>query len=106
MRASPLKRRQSDFMYHLDRLDTLRKAGLQLTPPKGVPPAHLERLGRVARRAKPSAIAAMKEPRRTATIAALFYTLEASAQDDAVELGEALITDLFRDAELQQASYM
>lgn len=104
LRASPLKRRQSDFLRHLDRLDTLREAGLRMTPPKGVPASHLERLARVARRAKPSAIAALQEPRRTATVAALFYTLEASAQDDAVELGEALIADLFREAELAQAN--
>ncbi len=52
-----------------------------------------------------SAIAALKEPRRTATVAALFYTLEASAQDDAIELGDALIADLFRKAELAQANH-
>lgn len=104
LRASPLKRRQSDFLHHLDRLDALRKFGLRLTPPKGVPSVQLERLSRVARRSKPSAIAALKEPRRTATVAALFYTLEASAQDDATELGEALISDLFREAEHAQAT--
>lgn len=103
LRARPLKRRQSDFLQHLDRLDVLRTAGLSMTPPKGVPATHLERLARVARHAKPSAIAALKEPRRTATVAALFFTLEASAQDDAVELGEALIADLFREAELANA---
>ena len=104
LRASPLKRRQSDFLRHLDRLDALREFGLRLTPPKGVPATQLERLARVARRSKPSAIAALKEPRRTATVAALFYTLEASAQDDATELGEALISDLFQDAEQAQAT--
>jgi hypothetical protein len=104
LRASPLKRRQSDFLRHLDRLDALRNFGLRLMPPKGVPSVQLERLSRVARRSKPSAIAALKEPRRTATVAALFYTLEASAQDDATELGEALISDLFREAEHAQAT--
>jgi len=104
LRASPLKRRQSDFLRHLDRLDALREFGLHLTPPKGVPSMQLERLSRVARRSKPSAIAALKEPRRTATVAALFYTLEASAQDDATELGEALVSDLFREAERARAT--
>lgn len=105
LRASPLKRRQSDFRTHLDRLDAVRGFGLSLSLPKGVPATQLERLARIARRAKPSAIAALKEPRRTATVAALFYTLEASAQDDAVELGDALIADLFREAELAQANH-
>ena len=105
IRASPLKRRQSDFLRHLDRLDVLRSVELRPIPPKGVPAAHLERLARVARRAKPSAIAALSEPRRTATVAALFYTLEASAQDDAVELAEALTADLFREAALAKAAH-
>jgi hypothetical protein len=61
--------------------------------------ASLERLARVARAGKPSAIAALQEPRRTATVAALFHTLETAAQDDAAELAEALITDLVKDAE-------
>lgn len=104
LRSSPLKRRQSDFLRHLDRLDAVRAFGLRPTPPKGVPATQLERLARVARRAKPSAIAALKEPRRTATIAALFYTLEATAQDDAAEMGEALISDLFREVEQAQIS--
>lgn len=102
LRASPLKRRQSDFWTHLDRLDAVRDFDLGLIPPKGVPATQLERLAQVAKRTKPSAIAALKEPRRTATVAALFYTLEASAQDDAIELGDALIADLFREAELAQ----
>lgn len=104
LRAEPLKRRQSDFLKHLDRLDAIRSFDLRPAPPKGVPAIQLERLARVARRAKPSAIAVLKEPRRTATVASLFYTLEASAQDDATELGEALIADLFRDAEQAQVS--
>jgi hypothetical protein len=45
------------------------------------------------------AIAALQEPRRTATVAALFHTLETAAQDDATELAEALLTDLLKDAE-------
>ena len=105
LRARPLKRRPTDFAIHLDRLDGVRSFGLSPTPPKGVPAVHLERLARVARSAKPSAIAALKEPRRTATVAALFYTLEASAQDDAAELGEALVADLFRAAEMAQLAH-
>ena len=105
LRASPLKRRQSDFWTHLDRLDAVRDFDLSSMPPKGVPATQLERMARIARRTKPSAIAAWKEPRRTATVAALFYTLEASAQDGTIELGDALIADLFREAELAQASH-
>jgi hypothetical protein len=48
---------------------------------------------------KPANLAALHEPRRTATLAALFQTLEAAALDDAVELFDALVTDIFSQAE-------
>lgn len=99
LRTVPTQRSMSEFLHHLDRLDAIRAFDLRPSPPKGVPAASLERLARVARAGKPSAIAALQEPRRTATVAALFHTLEAAAQDDAAELAEALITDLVKDAE-------
>jgi hypothetical protein len=94
----PTQRSSSEFLHHLGRLDAIRAFDLRPSPPKDVPAASLERLARVARAGKPSAIAALQEPRRTATVAALFHTLETAAQDDAAELAEALLTDLVKDA--------
>lgn len=99
LRTVPRRRSQQELWRHLDRLDAIRAFDLRPTPPGGVPVTTIERLARVARSGKPSAIADLKEPRRTATVAALFLTLEAAAQDDAAELAEALITDLVKDAE-------
>jgi TnpA family transposase len=99
LRTVPTKRKPTEFLNHLDRLDAVRAFNLRPTPPGGVPAATLEKLARVARVSKPSAISALQEPRRSATVAALFYTLEAAAQDDAAELAEALVSDLIRDAE-------
>jgi TnpA family transposase len=99
LRTVPTQRSSGEFLHHLDRLEAIRAFDLRPSPPRGVPAASLERLARVARAGKPSAIAALQEPRRTATVAALFHTLEAAAQDDAAELAEALITDLVKDAE-------
>jgi TnpA family transposase len=99
LRAPPSRRSQSEFLRHLDRLDAIRAFGLRPVPPKGVPAAVIERLARVARVGRPSAIVALTEPRRTATVAALFYTLEAAAQDDAIELAEALLIDLIKTAQ-------
>jgi TnpA family transposase len=99
LRTVPTKRTPTEFYRHLDRLEAVRAFDLRPSPPNGVPAAALERLARVARVGKPSAIAALREPRRTATVAALFHTLEAAAQDDAAELAEALLTDLIKDAE-------
>ena len=101
LRTVPTKRASGEFLNHLDRLDAVRAYDLRPKPPRGVPATTLERLARVARVGKPSAIAALREPRRTATVAALFYTLEASAQDDAAELAEALLSDLAREADAE-----
>ena len=99
LRTVPSKRAPTEFLRHLDRLEAVREFDLRPSMLKGIPAATLERLARVARMSKPSAIAALREPRRTATVAALFHTLEATAQDDAAELAEGLLTDLVRDAE-------
>ncbi len=99
LRTVPTQRSSGELLLHFDRLEAIRAFDLRPSPPKGVPAASLERLARVARVGKPSAIAALQEPRRTATVAALFHTLETAAQDDAAELAEALLTDLVKDAE-------
>lgn len=96
LRTMPTQRSPGEFLLHLDRLEAIRAFDLRPSPPQGVPAASLER---VARAGRPSAIAALQEPHRTATVAALFHTLETAAQDDAAELTEALITDLVKDAE-------
>ncbi len=89
LRTVPRQRTSGELLLHLDRLEAIRAFDLRPAPPKGVPAASLERLARVARAGKPSAIAALQEPRRTATVAALFHTLETAAQDDAAELGHS-----------------
>lgn len=99
LRTVPAQRTSGELLLHLDRLEAIRAFDLRPAPPAGVPAASLERLARVARAGKPSAIAALQEPRRTATVAALFHTLETAAQDDAAELAEALLTDLVKGAE-------
>ncbi len=102
LRTVPRQRTSGELLLHLDRLEAIRAFDLRPAPPKGVPAASLERLARVARAGKPSAIAALQEPRRTVTVAALFHTLETAAQDDAAELAEALLTDLVKDAEADE----
>src|SRR3546814_19545018 len=82
------KRMPTELFRHLDRLDAVRAFNLRPAPPRGVPATTLERLARVARVSKPSAIAALQEPSRTATVAALFHTLEEAAPDEAAEPAE------------------
>jgi hypothetical protein len=95
----PKRRSPTELLRHLERIDAIRSHGLSLAPSADVSAAPLGRLARSTRAAKPANLAALHEPRRTATLAALFQTLEAAALDDALELFEALMTDIFRQAE-------
>ena len=99
LRTTPKRRTPTELLHHLERIDTIRSHGLTLAPAADLPAALLRRLARTARTAKPANLAALHEPRRTATLAALFQTLEATAIDDAVELFDALATDIFNQAE-------
>jgi hypothetical protein len=99
LRAAPKRRSPTELLRHLERIDAIRSHGLGLAPSTDLPAAPLGRLARSARTAKPANLAALHEPRRTATLAALFQTLEATALDDAVELFDALATDIFTHAE-------
>jgi TnpA family transposase len=99
LRATPRRRTPTELLRHLERIDSIRGYGLSLTPSTDLPAAPLGRLARSARTARPSALAALHEPRRTATVTALFQTLESTALDDAVELFDVLATDIFNSAE-------
>jgi len=99
LRTAPKRRSPTELLRHLERIDAIRGHGLRRAPSADVPAAPLGRLARSARAAKPANLAPLHEPRRTATLAALFQTLEAAGLDDALELFEALMTDIFRQAE-------
>ena len=99
LRTTPKRRSPTELLRHLERIDSIRSHGLSLAPSADLPAAPLGRLARSARTAKPANLAALQEPRRTATLAALFQTLEATALDDAVELFDALASDIFTHAE-------
>src|SRR4051812_30970406 len=94
LRAAPKRRTPTELLRHLDRIDVIRGHGLGLAPFLDLPAAPLGRLARSARSAKLANLAALHEPRRTATLVALFQTLEATALDDAVELFDALAGDI------------
>ena len=99
LRAAPKRRSPTELLRHLERIDAIRSHGLSLPPSADLPAAPLGRLARSARVSKPASLAALHEPRRTATLAALFQTLEATALDDAIELFDVLATDIFTHAE-------
>ena len=109
LRAAPRRRSPTELLRHLERIDAIRAHGLSLAMP---PICRLPRSAGWRGRPAPASrrtLAVLQEPRRTATLAALFQTLEAVALDDAVELFDALATDIFsagrRSASQIQAAF-
>ena len=98
LRAAPTRRSPTELIRSLERLSIIRARAIRPTIPEGFPPAALLRLARFGHRVKPAVLAHLPEPRRTATLVALLHSLEATAQDDAVELFEALAAEVVGDA--------
>lgn len=68
-------------------------------PTTPVPPSRIAALARFANTVKVSAVARLPVARRTATLVAFIHSLEASAQDDALDVLAILLRDLFAKAE-------
>ena len=83
----------------LRRLKSVRSLGFVIPLVASIPPSRIASLARFADKAKASAVMRLSKARRLATLAAFIYTLEASAQDDAIELLEVLLAKVFGEAE-------
>ena len=82
----------------LMRLHSVRELGIKLPVAARIPATRVAALARFAGAAKVSAILRLPNPRRLATLVAFVHCLEASAQDDALEVLEVLLRELFGDA--------
>jgi hypothetical protein len=83
----------------LERLNTVRSLGITVPVAAGVAPNRIAALARFADKAKASAVARLPSLRRSATLVAFVHLLEASAQDDAIEVLDMLLHEIFGDAE-------
>lgn len=83
----------------VERLKSIRELGIDLPAVRRIPESRIASLAHFASRAKVSLITRMPSARRLATLAAFVYSLEATAQDDVLEVFEGLLGDLFGDAE-------
>jgi TnpA family transposase len=83
----------------IDRLKSVRELGITLPAAARIPESRIAALARFANRAKVTLITRMPPARRLATLAAFVHSLEATAQDDVLEVLEILLHELFGDAE-------
>jgi TnpA family transposase len=82
----------------IDRLNAVRALGISVPMKARIPSSRIASLARFANRAKAQAISRMPEPRRLATLVAFVHCLEATAQDEVLEVLEMLMHDLFGKA--------
>jgi hypothetical protein len=98
LRTGPVRVSSISLVKALRRLHSIRELGITLTMPYRIPVTRIAALARFAGSAKVSAILRLPNHRRLATLVAFVHCLEATAQDDALEVLEALLRELFGDA--------
>ena len=98
LRKGPVRVSAPSLVLALQRIETVRGLGIKL-PCTHVPPSRIAALARFASTVKVSAVARLPESRRIATLVAFVHCLEASAQDDALDVLDLLLRELFTKAE-------
>ena len=98
LRDGPYLRSGAELSRAVARLDEVRALALGLPGTLHVPPGRVAALARFATVAKAQAVARLPKERRAATLLAFVRTLEASAQDDVLDLFDIVVTALFADA--------
>ena len=97
LRSGPVRVSGRALIHAILRLQTVRDLGIKL-PATGVPPSRLASLSRFAGTAKVTAIGRLPPVRRLATLVAFIHCLEATAQDDVIEVLDILLHEFFSDA--------
>ena len=98
LRAGPVRVSGRALVYAVRRLQTVRDLGIKLST-TDVPPSRLASLARFAGTAKVTAISRLPSVRRLATLVAFVHCLEATAQDDAIEVLDMLLQEFFNNAD-------
>ena len=98
LRKGPVRVSAPALVLALLRIESVRSLGIKL-PGRHVPPSRIAALARFASTAKVSAVARLPQARRIATLVAFVHCLEASAQDDALDVLDLLLRELFTKAE-------
>ncbi|MFZ0255470.1 MAG: Tn3 family transposase, partial [Gammaproteobacteria bacterium] len=98
LRSGPVTVSGPSLVRAILRLQSVRDLGIVRPVAVPIPPSRLASLARFAATAKVSAIQRLPSMRRLATLVAFVQSLEATAQDDALEILEMLLRDLFADA--------
>lgn len=98
LRSSPTRNSGPSLVCAIERLEKIRDYGIGLPLVSSAPQSRIAALARFASRAKVTAISRLPKFRRLATLAAFMQTLEASALDDALDILNNLLNEIFGKA--------
>jgi hypothetical protein len=98
LRKGPFRRSAPELVRALERIEEVRSMEVDVELAHRIPPARLQALVRFANTAKASIIQRLPEARRMAILVAFVCNLEADALDDALDLLDILITEVFAGA--------
>ena len=98
LRKGPFLRSAPELVRALGRIDDVRELGTNLSVSSRIPPTRIQALARFAATAKASAVERLPDERRVATLVAFILNLETVALDDALDLLDIVITEIFSDA--------
>jgi TnpA family transposase len=99
LRDGPVLQSPAELARAVARLDEVRAIVAGLPSVERLPRGRVLALARFAAAAKASAVARLPEERRLATLVAFARTLEATAQDDVLDLFDIVVTRIFADAQ-------
>jgi TnpA family transposase len=98
LRSGPVLQSTPELARAIKRLDEVRQLAVGLPPTDKLPKTRVLALARFANAAKAQAVARMPDERRAATLLAFIRVLEASAQDDVLDLFDMIVTKIWADA--------
>ena len=98
LRSGPTRQSTNELVRAIERLEEVRQLAAGLPCTDRLPKTRVLALARFAGAAKAQAVARLPDERRAATLLAFIRALEASAQDDVLDLFDVLVTRMFVDA--------
>ena len=99
LRNGPVLQSPAELARAVARLDEVRMLAAGLPRTDRLPRTRVLAMARFATAAKASAVARLPQDRRLATLIAFIRTLEATAQDDVLDLFDIVVTRIFVDAQ-------
>jgi TnpA family transposase len=98
LRSGPTLQSTPELVRAIKRLTEVRQVATGLPSTDHLPKTRILALARFATAARAQAVARLPDERRAATLLAFVRVLEASAQDDVLDLFDLLVTRMFVDA--------